>query len=250
MTKIGLAGDWHGNDAWASYVIQTFGELGVRRVFQLGDFGLGWPGDGWGQMRTRVRGACRKADVTLEIVPGNHENWAWINSKMGDLPYQVTDRVTMLPRGYRWEIDGRTFVALGGAPSIDFLWRVEGRSWWREEMITLEEAEAVAAAGHADVMLTHDAPRNSTDEVNRIIATPPELSGWPERALAYAREGHLLMETAFAGVQPKVFAHGHFHVTGEKQVGDTKFLSLGMDGQQGNALILDLDTLDHEWIDL
>lgn len=57
------------------------------------------------------------------------------------------------------------------------------------------------------------------------------------------------MNQAYNGVKPKVFAHGHYHVKGEKQTEDTKFLSLSCDGDaDGNLLVLDTETLEHEWI--
>ena len=43
--RIGFAGDWHGNVAWATSRLQAFGATGVSTVYQVGDFGL-WPGPG------------------------------------------------------------------------------------------------------------------------------------------------------------------------------------------------------------
>lgn len=50
------------------------------------------------------------------------------------LPVSLSDHVTVLPRGHRWEIAGRSFVSLGGAPSVDYLqpFRHQGESWWAE----------------------------------------------------------------------------------------------------------------------
>lgn len=252
--KIGIAGDWHGNLDWAREALATFAANGITNVFHLGDFGLGWPGGRWPQYLNEVTGATVKHGIWLHIIPGNHENYDWINSRLLDQNPEdgviaVTDRISVFPRGYRFDLPhDRSGLALGGAPSIDFKSRTEGRSWWREEMITLAEAERVAEAGHADIMFTHDAPDGGTDAVQRIIDSPDGERFWGRPGILYAREGRELMNIAFAGVQPKVFAHGHFHVCDEKQVGDTKFLSFGCDGQTGNLAILDLETLDHQWI--
>lgn len=261
-TRIGLAGDWHGSTGWARSAIAAFGRQGILHVHHVGDFGLGWPG-GWNQYINEVAGACVKNDVYLYITPGNHENYDYIAGLFGDNPDEpahITDRVCVLPRGYRSDLHyedangdaaTRSYVSLGGAPSIDFEWRQEGLSWWQAEMITLEEAEKVAADGYADIMITHDAPDGGTDEVQRIIDTPWRDSGWSDRGLRYAKEGRMLMNIAFQGVRPKVFVHGHFHVGGEAQRGDTKFLSLDCDGSRSkNLVILNLETLDHEWVRL
>ena len=73
---------------------------------------------------------------------------------------------------------------------------------------------------------------------------------WTEQGLRYAREGRELMNIAFQGVKPKVFAHGHFHVWDELETEDTKFLSLNMNGAFNNMAALDCETLEHEWLEL
>lgn len=248
---VGLAGDWHGDTRWARAAIQRFSEAGIQRVFHLGDFGLGWPG-GWGQYINEVAGACIKHNVFIDVIPGNHENYDWIRSRLlsqapEDGIITITGKIRVLPRNYRESTYyGRTILALGGAPSIDFPNRIEGRSWWKDEMLTLEDVEKAASDGHADVMLCHDSPDGGTDEVQRIIDDANPM--WSDAGLAYAREGRLLMNIAVEGVRPKVFAHGHFHVAGEKQTEHTKFLSLADNGKRRNLAILDIETLDHDWI--
>src|ERR1035441_83787 len=47
--RIGVAGDWHGNTAWATRAIEKMARLlpetGPRGIVHLGDFGI-WPGPG------------------------------------------------------------------------------------------------------------------------------------------------------------------------------------------------------------
>lgn len=141
-------------------------------------------------------------------------------------------------------------MSLGGAPSIDFEDRTRGRDWWPEEMISRETAERVAAVGYADVMLTHDAPDHpwQTARVAHVCATNP--LGWSRDALAYAAVGRHRLTTAFLGVQPRVLAHGHYHV-GDEAVVDLpdrdhgcRIFSLACDGMADNMALLDLRTLD------
>jgi predicted phosphodiesterase len=251
--KIGLAGDWHGRTMWARRALATFAQHDIHDIIQLGDFGVGWPG-GWNKYINEVNGACHKWDQWLLVVPGNHENYDFIEAAHGEATEymaQVGSRVAVMPRGFRANIGGRSIVALGGAPSIDYERRQEGRTWWKAEAITDDDVARTTRGGHADIMVTHDAPDGGTDEVQKIIQTPQRESGWTHRGLAYAAEGRALMTQAFHGVKPKVFAHGHYHVADEKQVGDTKFLSLGCDGaRMGNLVILDLETLEHEWVEV
>jgi hypothetical protein len=254
-TRIGVAGDWHGNGKWAVSVLDAFHEAGIQTIFHAGDFGLGWPG-GWNAYRHRIETVLAAHDQRLYITPGNHENWNFINhtttnpddglKHVSDGSYPASGRMFIFPRNFRGTFGPteRSFVSLGGAPSIDYEHRRQDISWWRTEMITLREAEQCAADGYADVMFTHDAPDGCSPKVQAIIDTPPHLSFFSETGLRYAREGRQLMNIAYSGVRPELFIHGHFHET------DTSpgFISLGCDGQPGNAIILDTETLDFEWL--
>jgi hypothetical protein len=109
------------------------------------------------------RGACADHGVDIWITPGNHEDWGrlttmWASPENVGQPLQLTDHVRVLPRGCRFELGGRSFVSLGGAPSVDLDRRTVGKDWWAEEAITPEDVELVVEGGHADVMLAHDAP--------------------------------------------------------------------------------------------
>lgn len=248
MSKVGLIGDLHGKAGYARDALHKMHQRGVVTVFQLGDFGLGWPGAGE-QFLGWVEAHCALLDIDLYVVPGNHENWEFINS----LPFEngrcwLTQHVCVMERNARFEIDGRSFLALGGAPSIDYPDRRVGFSWWPDEALTLRDVERTVAEGYADIMLTHDAPDGGTKKVQRIVDNP-NYSFWTRQGLAYAAEGRELMNIAFAGVRPKVFAHGHFHVADEAVVDGTKFLALGEAGEKDDyCLTLDLATLEHEWV--
>lgn len=246
--KVVLAGDWHGDADWARGTIEIAAQRGVSEIFQLGDFALGWPGKE--AYFVSVEKFLAENGCRLYIVPGNHENYDFIEKQLvfTEGVCRMTARVTVLGRGFRGELPpDKTLVALGGAPSIDFQFRTIGRSWWPAEMIKLEEAEKVAADGYADIMLAHDCPTSAcTKEVQAIRDSNP--AGWTDAALRYAHEGAHLMDIAFRGVKPKLFAHGHYHVKGEAEVDGTKFISLACNNMDGSAVILDTETLEHEWI--
>ena len=144
---------------------------------------------------------------------------------------------------------GRSFVSLGGAPSVDLHTRVEGRDWWPQEQMTQVDVDHTIAGGYADVMVTHDAPGPpwATRPVETILATNP--MGWPNHALEYARIGRERVTEAFLGVKPRLLVHGHYHCSGELTMRlpgteyETTVWSLDMQGQAGNIRLLDLDTL-------
>lgn len=253
-TYVGLAGDWHGNARWAVSVLDQFAMADIRTVLHAGDFGI-WPGAGGASYLSLILGTCEKHKITLLITPGNHEDYDQIEDPEG---VEVPDKqvlgsgegweVALLPRGYRWDMEGRRFLSLGGAPSIDRSFRTEGKSWWPAEMIRDTDLERLEEDS-ADVMIAHDAPDGGTDAVQRILDTPAAVSGWPQEGLDYCAIGRRKMNQAVEVVNPRVFIHGHMHVTDEKYYEglDRRYISLGPDGVIGNVAVLELESLTVGW---
>lgn len=265
MTVIALAGDWHGNTAWAVARIRDVSDRGVSTLLHLGDFGI-WPGNSGAKFVRKVERTCAERNVNLIVTPGNHEDWGrlarlWDHPKHRDptsggaLPLHLTDHITVLPRGHAWTIEGRRFVSLGGAPSVDFPDRTEGKSWWREEMIQPGDVERTIRNGAgAHVFLAHDAADRpyQTGKVAEICSA--NTLGWTERGLAWAAVGRERITEAFLGVAPHLFVHGHYHCSAQAIVqipgADhvTRIWSLDCDGAAGNLRYLDLATLnDPQW---
>jgi hypothetical protein len=256
---IGLIGDLEGDRDWAVSRLRELGERGdVEVACQLGDlrFGMGPDADAY---LAAIESVCAELGLRLLCVNGNHENWArldhlWAEQRWQDgdgslKPIGVSDHVTLLPRGHRWDMGGRSFVALGGAPSVNRLLLTEGSDWWPSEVIREEHVAVPIAGGHAEVMLTHDTPGPPycTEPVADTIRNNPR--GWPDSILAYADEGIELLTRAVVGVKPLLLAHGHFHVAGQTVVRlpgsahDTTVWSLAANQDPGNVRLLDLDTL-------
>ena len=260
MSVVALAGDWHGNTAWAIARVRDVAERGVSTLLHLGDFGI-WPGNSGAKFLRRIEQTCIEHDIALLVTPGNHEDWGrltklWENPKRrhpssGDpLPLNLSDHIAVLPRGYAWAMEGRRFVSLGGAPSVDFPMRTEGSSWWPEEMIQPADVERTIRNGvGADVMLAHDAPDwpYQTGTVATICAT--NTLGWSDRGLTWAAVGRERMTDAFTGVMPRLFCHGHYHCSDQTTVQiqgadhETRIWSLDCDATAGNLRFMDLETL-------
>lgn len=143
----------------------------------LGDFGGVWDGgegDKWW-----LNWFNDKPFTTL-FIPGNHENYDLLYKypqvgKFEGLVRQIHDSIFMLERGFFYRIDGRTIFALGGAASTDKMWRVEGKSWWPQEVPTQEELDSIterinfwndAGGPTIDAVLTHCAPTSALPELN------------------------------------------------------------------------------------
>ncbi len=260
---VGLVGDLEGEHDAAVRWLRVLGERGdVAIAYQLGDlrFGMGPEPEAY---LAAIDSVCAEYDLRLFCINGNHENWAeldrlwstapWIDGAGGLKPIDVTDRVSLLPRGHRWNLGGRSFVALGGAPSINRHLLTEGVDWWPSEVLLDQHIDAVIGCGHAEVMLTHDSPNSpycvpQVEEILRRNASDNPME-WPESSLAYADEGLAKVTHAVLGVKPLFLAHGHFHVAGEAAVrlpdaaSATTIWSLAARHEAGTVRVLDLDSL-------
>lgn len=249
--NIGIIGDTHGNSAAVNYGLKLFSEEGVKNVIQVGDFGF-WPGKAGENFLTDVSLALTDYDMTLYVVPGNHEDYTQIRNFMVDEDgwQSARTRIKVAPRGHRWEWAGRSFVALGGAPSVDRTWRVQGQRmkriklWWPEEEITEEDVDRTIEGGYADLMFAHDAPLGVPTIEKKIGPNP---LGFYDEDLAYALVGRERMLRAVEGVKPQMFFHGHYHFVVRdilpQDEGHIKVFGLNADGAYGTYAILDLETL-------
>lgn len=207
MKRYLFAGDTHGDLTFAATVI----EHAVQRraeIIQAGDWGYYWPGS---TAKVKVLSdALVTHEVTLRFVDGNHDEHPRLRKHVSACAAtHVAPRLIYQPRGSVHEDeDGTRFLFLGGAPSIDRAHRVEGRSWWPEEVIAPEEFErARSAEGPIHVLVTHDAP-----------GFPPGFSakGSPD----YRRAQALSMkhiDKLIRHHRPELHIHGHWHRKYERQ---------------------------------
>jgi hypothetical protein len=247
--RVGVAGDWHGNTAWA---VKTVGKISAllprdspRVILHLGDFGI-WSGRDGREYLSRLDAALADASADLCFVDGNHEDFPLLaRLRPGpDGREQVTERIWHLPRGYRWRWHGRDWLALGGAVSLDRAVRTAGVDWWPEEEITRRQAASVMEAGPADVMITHECPAG----VEHTF--PPLPTSWSPADLRRSDAHRALLREVVLAVQPRWLMHGHLHLSYQRRVdlgyGPIEVTGLDRDGERsGNWAIL--DTASMRW---
>lgn len=261
--RIVVAGDWHGNVPWAVRVIReapAFTGPGRTLILHLGDFGI-WPGADGHDYLEAVTAALEEADAELWFIDGNHEDhpalrrhqdeWGASASLVPIRPANALrtspSRLFWAPRGFRWTWHGRTWLALGGAVSLDRARRRAGLDWWPEEEIATAQAELALRDGPADVMVTHDCPSSV------VHAFPPPPRWWAERDMARSERHRLQLQYIVDGVKPSWLMHGHLHMIYQREVamgyGMVQVTGLGADGDhekpgaQGNWMILDTVTM-------
>lgn len=241
---IGVAGDWHGNGDWAERVIKRLADQGVRKIVQVGDFGL-WPGMDGMRYLDQVNAHARRYGVKVMALMGNHDwNDEWgrlVDNNPPELStggVYVRSHIVLLPRTGHFFLGDesvlRRVAVAGGAVSIDKRQRVMGTSWWAEEELTDREVDAFPER-QVDILFTHDCS-NRTPFKERI---KPDLDSHIHRQ----RIDRVLAKTA-----PKLHFHGHMHEWYDwvNQTGPSSYTQtygLNMDGTSKSTGILDLTDL-------
>jgi DNA repair exonuclease SbcCD nuclease subunit len=106
-----------------------------------GDFGLVWDNS---SEEMYWRNWLHKRNFTTIFVGGNHEGFSLLNKYSiekwnGGKVHYINDSIIHLMRGQIYEIEGYKFFTMGGATSIDKYRRIEGKSWWPEEIPSQKE---------------------------------------------------------------------------------------------------------------
>lgn len=238
--RVAVCGDWHGNVGWVGTLARVLSALApdVTTILQLGD---------WWIDPVVVDGVL--ADTNIEriyVTLGNHEPWHTITPLLDVHPgsaVRVSGLTWLLPRPARLTIGGRSVVSLGGAASVDRLWRINGAGWWPEESITDEDVAAAIAGGPADLMLTHESPaRTPVKAVREVLRSNP--MGFPDETLAESAQSRERVAQVWDAVRPELLMHGHMHVAGGGATDDgRRVASFGRDTMQGSLAFLDLRTL-------
>ena len=134
-------------------------------VVILGDFGGVWYG---GESDDALLDELDAKPFTTLFVDGNHCSFPLLNAYPveqwnGGKIHRIKPSVIHLMRGQVYNISGRKCFVMGGAKSQDKQFRKEGKSWWPEEMPSVEEYdEALENLGQShwkvNFVFTHCAP--------------------------------------------------------------------------------------------
>lgn len=227
--RVLLAGDTHGNGRWVGTLCELARQHGCDTILQLGDFGY-WPHTDKGlRFLDQVDSHAERNGVSCVYwIDGNHENHARLTELKPDKDGFVTirNRCRYAPRGHRWRWGQVHFGALGGAFSMDHKYRIEGVSWWPNEILTDADVERLGETP-LDVLLSHDAPEGAPI---RNFELPPG----DELLCLQVRERIL---QAVQATQPKLVVHGHWHRRTSSELnwtanhdGESRWLSTQVEG--------------------
>lgn len=219
-----LIGDTHGTEDFRSFMSLRDrvrdGRISMSPdkdfVVVLGDWGVIWDNVP-SREEKRILPMWENAPWTTLVVDGNHENFARLFAYPevlfgGTMARQISDRIFNLKRGEIYNICGHKVFIFGGGLSIDQERRVEGVSWWREELpTTLEMDNGLGKlqkhGNKVDYIFTHEAPRRFVPKLlgtTKIDYTLPESLKYKSPLAGYF--DHLFDEITF-----KAWFNGHYH---------------------------------------
>lgn len=172
-------------------------------VIVLGDFGLLWRKDKTYEHWLKW---LESKPFTVLWIDGNHENHEWLRSIpttkwRGGRIRRIGKNIIHLDRGSIFDFGGKYFFVMGGAASVDRESRIEGISWWPQEVPSYAESEKALRSierHHADglridYVLTHTCPtevirpmfdvRPMDDPTTKLLSSvnalvADEMAGW------------------------------------------------------------------------
>jgi len=203
LMKVLFAGDTHGVTGDVIKVVKRARTHKAELIVQLGDFGF-WEHDEMGTTFLNVvNDELARHGLEIWFIDGNHENHDLLNEQYAETG-RVRENIRWLRRGERFELDGVTFCALGGAGSTDVSYRTPGVNWWAAEAISKVDVGIAAEGGPVDVLLCHDVPTGSP--LNR--AERLDQPNWVNTRQVQSRKQ---LDAAIKQIRPRLVMHGHMH---------------------------------------
>lgn len=274
VKKVLLGGDTHHNFYHMAYLYMEAVKWDCDVIFILGDFGY-WEANVAGRRFIEaIEEGFQDTGIPVVFLDGNHEDHELLRWRYMAIPpdptvtqrtledmmmidkevstetgmiierythpehgfVRIRDGLWYAPRGCTWTWNGVSFLAAGGAFSVDRKVRKYLSSWFPEEVITDEDIATCAKAGQVDVVLSHDVPWSVPIETH--LAMQGRHLGFSKES----NENRLKLWEIVSAAQPKWVFHGHMHVRYRS------YLQLGK-GKMVDVIGLNCDGTDAEsWI--
>lgn len=193
-----LIGDCHGRFEAYKKIIKH-----CTNSVQVGDMGIGFR-----RSHGPLEGEMYSGPPFDLMVKGNHR---FIRGNH--------DNPGVCRKHKQWIADGTVendVMFIGGAFSIDHMFRTEGVSWWRDEELSTKQADdclTTFLVTKPRVMVTHDCP---VDVVSQIHSHHMFDNSFTQQMLQNMFEQH----------QPDTWCFGHHHLPFDQRINGTRFICL------------------------
>lgn len=176
-----ISGDTHGNIDGRKLSMRNFPvqkELTKNDTMIIcGDFGFIFDYHGETAEEKYWLNWLESKNFTTIFVLGNHECFPRIYKDYpevefkGGRAFQIRPSIFCLKNGEVFEIEGKKIFAMGGASSHDKEYRIENKTWWKEEIPSNEDFENALSnldknEWKVDLVVSHCAP----DAIQTLLA--------------------------------------------------------------------------------
>lgn len=159
----------------------------------------------------------KNSDTKIYWCDGNHEDHESLNELVKINKLEVMPNVFYMPRGSTLELaDGRRVLFIGGADSIDKNYRIQGRDWFPQEIISYRDIANLPDC-KIDIVISHTCPEVGMYYLDTMKEQYKDSS---RAALTFVLEKY----------NPSLWFFGHFHYYKKFQYKDTVFHALDMCG--------------------
>lgn len=222
-----LTGDLHASPEELQYLNPRYlrGKYGSKCentfIFILGDGGFLWHEDKYsdfsGKLINTLNNWMKELNSILIVVPGNHENYKRIYSLSkisidgnckGEFR-EISPYIRYTERYGEYTFEGKEFLILGGAKSIDKIYRHEGE-WFPDETFSIEEKDRIISFikdNEYDYVLSHTCPDYIVHQIFEENHYRDSNSEFFDKVMNF--------------ISPKIWYFGHFHP--EKIQGEWNF---------------------------
>lgn len=198
MTIVRFIGDIHGKiNKYAGIAVDS----PEGKSVQIGDFGYGFFND----YEEQDLKDFFNRNSGHRFIRGNHDNPALCAESKGYIPDGMIEDNVMY---------------VGGAWSIDYMWRTPGINWWPDEELSEESLDMLIkeySIRKPEIMVTHDCPTS--------VAYEMFLKG--TNAKQFLTSTGEALDRMFKFHTPKLWLFGHWHIDKTMEMCGTKFICLG-----------------------
>jgi DNA repair exonuclease SbcCD nuclease subunit len=153
---VAAIGDVHGGIAYCNKMASYIRRMPPDSLLiQVGDFAIGFMGEGGRVKEERIldrlnKDVLIKYGVQLFVIRGNHQD----PERHAEYGWERFSNIKFLKDYTYLTINGSRFGFVGGAISVDRLYRKPGTSWWEGEGLVLEPEKIEPC----NILITHTGP--------------------------------------------------------------------------------------------
>lgn len=218
VTRLFFCGDIHGNLKYIKYFLNS-NHIENACVVICGDVGLGFNINSELNTIKRINKYLAEHNNFVIAIRGNHDdpklftstslgNGNWVN---------VLDHTIV-------NVCGKKILCVGGGISIDRTYRVEGKTYWQDEVIEYlpKQDEKV------DIIASHEAPNGVYPYVIGTIVT--DLAANDPNLIRDVQDSRNTLTNIFNDYKNDItnWFYGHYHASHSDLLGDVNFTLLGI----------------------